>query len=366
MQSGLHTRLATLFLVAAMPGAGATPGNGGTSAPSPGRDACPRGSAAVELGGVAACLEEVAFPAGSLTLAGQWLRPQGSGPVAAVVVVRGSGESSRGNPWTESLAAVLVGEGVGVLIPDKRGSDRSEGDWRTASFEELADDAVAAVEHLAGRADVDGARIGLMGLSQGGQVVPIAGARSDSVAFLINLVGSAAPFVENVRFEMLNAFDERGLAGGELQAASAMLDAALGYVRGTVSWDRYRDALEATERVLGTEVTEAYFIGTRDHWRWDFFRRMAGFDPVAWWRRVDQPVLVLLGEADANTDSRETERRLRAAFAGVEHPDATVRVFEDLGHALWTMDGPAHEHGLHPDVRDALRSWVRRIAQESR
>lgn len=368
MQSGLSTLL--LALLAVTPGAGETSDDTWALEPSPvrdspGRDACPDGSTAVELARVAACLEEVTFPASGLTLAGQWFRPEGPGPVAAVVVVRGSGESARGNPWTESLAAALVGEGVGVLIPDKRGSGRSEGDWRTASFEDLAGDAVAAVQHLAGRVDVDGARIGLMGLSQGGQIVPIAGARSDSVAFLINVVGSAVPFVENVRFEMLNAFAEEGLAGAELEAASTMLDAAVGYVRGTVSWDGYRNALAATERVLGAEVTGAYFIGTRDHWRWDFFRRMVDFDPVVWWRRVDKPVLVLLGGADANTDSRETERRLRAAFGEIGHPDAMVRVFEDLGHSLWTMDGPANEHGLHPDVRHALRSWVRRVTEES-
>lgn len=369
MQSALSIRLATLLvLLGSVPAVGAMthPGNAGALEPAPGRDVCAEGGVAVGLGRVAACLEEVTFPADGRMLAGQWFRPEGSGPFPAVVVVRGSGESTRGNPWTESLAAVLVSEGVGVLIPDKRGAGRSEGDWRTASFEELAGDAVAAVEHLARRADVDGGRIGLMGLSQGGQIIPIAGVRSDQVAFLIDVVGSAVPFVENVKFEMLNAFDEQGLEGAELRAASSMLDAAIGYVRGTVSWDAYREALEATEQVLGSESTGAFFISTRDHWRWDFFRRMASFDPVDWWRQVDQPVLVLLGGADANTDSPETERRLRAAFAEVGHRDATLRVFEGLGHSLWTLDGPVAEHGLHPDVGRTLRSWVRRMTGASR
>lgn len=329
-------------------------------------DACREGSVAVEVGGEPACVEEVRFASGSLVLAGQWFRPQVEDAVPAVVVIRGSGESERGNAWTESLAGVLVAEGLGVLLPDKRGSDESEGDWRTASFEDLAGDAVAAVAYLGGRDDVDGARVGLMGLSQGGQVVPIAGARSDSVGFLIDVVGSAVPFVENVKFEMLNTFREEGLSGSELSAAAVMLDVAVGYVRGALSWGAYRSALTDTERVVGSRITDAYFIDTADDWRWDFFRRMADFDPVEWWRRVDQPTLVLLGEADANTDTEATAGRLRAVFEESGHPDATVRVFEGLGHSLWDMSGAMRDHRLDPEVRRVLGGWVDRVTRGAR
>jgi len=327
---------------------------------------CPRDSTSVQVGGVSACREEVTFRSGSLTLAGEWFQPGGEGPFPAVVVVRGSGDSSRGNVWTETLAGVLLAEGVGVLIPDKRGSGRSEGDWRDADFGELAGDGLAAVRYLASRQEVAAERIGLMGLSQGGEIVPIAGVRSQSVSFLINVVGAAVPFMENVRFEMLHTFREEGLSGERLEASMRMVDTAVDYLMGSISWETYESALGETRAVVGDGITDAYFIHTPDHWRWNFLRRMASFDPVDWWRRVDQPALVLLGGSDSNTDSAESARRLRRAFRESGHADATVLVFEGLGHSLWDMSGPMQEHGLHPDVRRALSSWVRRVTFATR
>lgn len=328
---------------------------------------CPPAASSSRLAGTTpVCVEEVAFSSGDLRLAGQWFAPPGEGPFPAVVLVRGSGESSRGNSWTESLIAVLLDEGIGVLVPDKRGSGHSEGDWRTADFGDLAGDALAGVRYLAARRDVAADRIGVMGLSQGGQVVPVAAARSDSVAFAIDVVGAAVPFLENVRYEMVHTFREEGLSGARLDAATDMLDTAVGYVLGTVSWDAYTAALGSTREAVGDGIADAYFIPTSDHWRWAFFRRLAAFDPVEWWRRTEQPVLVLLGEADANTPTAESAARLREVFAETGHPDATVVVFEGLGHALWDMSGPMSEHGLHPDVRGTLASWVRRVARGKR
>lgn len=315
-----------------------------------------------EVHGVAACLEEVRFPSGDLTLAGQWFTPFGSGPFPAVVVIRGSGASARGNAWTESLAAVLLREGVAVLVPDKRGSGHSEGDWRTADFGDLAADALSAVRYLATRPDVSLDRIGVMGLSQGGQIAPIAAARSDSIAFVISVVGGGVPFLENVRFEMVRTFEEEGLSGPALDAAMEMLDTAVGYVRGSVPWHAYASRLDRTREIVGDRVADSYFIHSPDHWRWDFFRRLADFDPIDWWRQVEQPTLVLLGGADRNTPTERSAARLRRAFDESRHPDATIRVFDGLGHALWDFSGPMSEHGLHVDVARALGSWVQRVS----
>lgn len=328
--------------------------------------ACPEKAEPRELRGTPVCLQEVAFSSADLTLAGQWFTPRAEGPFPAVVVIRGSGESRRGNAWTESLARVLVDEGMGVLLPDKRGSGASDGDWRTADFHDLAGDALAGVRFLADRPEVIPETIGVMGLSQGGQVAPIAAARSDSVAFVINVVGAAVPFIENVRYEMLQTFREEGLSGARLEAAMEMVGTAVGYVRGEVSWEAYETALEEKREVLGQAIADAYFIPTPDHWRWDFFRRMGDFDPLDWWREVRQPTLVLLGEADRNTPTAETAQRMRETFEATGHPDGTVRLFEGLGHALWDTSGPMSEHGLNAEVRNTLGSWVRRVMARDR
>ena len=105
---------------------------------------------------------DVSYLSGSTSLAASLLVPEGEGPFPAVVLVHGSGTSDRSNPWTLAYANALVGQGIVVLHPDKRGSGESAGEWRTASFDVLARDVVAAVDLLVSNAVVDTSRIALM------------------------------------------------------------------------------------------------------------------------------------------------------------------------------------------------------------
>lgn len=317
-----------------------------------------------QVTGVDVCVEEVRFESGRLTLAGQWFTPPGADGVPAVVFARGSGPSRRGNAWSLGFVSLLVETGYGVLLPDKRGSGESEGDWRDADFEDRADDVLAGVRFARSRPEVRGGAVGVLGLSQGGEVVPIAAAKSDEVQFVINVVGAAVPFLENVTYEMRHTFRGEGIEGRRMRVAMDMVETAVGYLRGAVSWTGYTRELEATRSVLGERITSSYFISDSTHWRWDFFRRLEHFDPVDWWERIDQPALVLYGGADSNTPSERSAEQLRRVFKEAGHPDSRVEVFPGLGHALWNTSGPMHEHGLHPDVRDVLLEWLEHVVDD--
>lgn len=84
---------------------------------------------------------------------------------AAVVLLHGAG-STRSNVLRH--AAVLADHGYGVLLLDARGHGESEG--RAMDFGWYGDaDVTAAVEALAAQTDVDRERIGVVGLSMGGE-----------------------------------------------------------------------------------------------------------------------------------------------------------------------------------------------------
>ncbi|MFQ5931692.1 MAG: hypothetical protein ACE5MM_04745, partial [Nitrospiraceae bacterium] len=89
-----------------------------------------------------------------LEMSGMLFVPDGEGPFPAAVFIHGSGTSRRDSHWYLTPAQYLQQNGVVVLLPDKRGSEQSEGDWRTASFEDLATDTVAAVGFLKNQAEV--------------------------------------------------------------------------------------------------------------------------------------------------------------------------------------------------------------------
>lgn len=86
-----------------------------------------------------------------LVIAGHVLAAQLKQPerrILHVVIIHGGGTSQRDNDWHLSMVSYLQSNEVLVLLPDKRGSEKSAGDWRTASFEDLATDTLAAVQYL--------------------------------------------------------------------------------------------------------------------------------------------------------------------------------------------------------------------------
>ena len=84
---------------------------------------------------------------------------------AAVVLLHGAG-STRSNVLDQ--AAVIAGHGFGVLLIDARGHGDSGGRAMDFGWDGDADIA-AATDYLAGRSDVDRQRIGVVGMSMGGE-----------------------------------------------------------------------------------------------------------------------------------------------------------------------------------------------------
>jgi len=112
-------------------------------------------------GDLGAPYETVAFEASEgLTLKG-WFVPSKNG--ATVIVYPGK-------KGTQEHTRMLVRHGYGVLVFDRRGEGESEGDPNALGWG-FDRDLKGALRYLRGRTDVDGPRIGGLGLSVGGEAL---------------------------------------------------------------------------------------------------------------------------------------------------------------------------------------------------
>lgn len=308
--------------------------------------------------------EDVRYESGGLTLAALLMIPveaDSTAPVMprpAVVVLQGSGTSDRSNPWARAIAEELVDAGLVVLLTDKRGSGASGGDWRTADFHDLADDALAGVRFLGDRPEAAADRIGLVGLSQGGWVAPIAASRSDDVAFVVNVSGATVSFAEQSFHEMANTARSAGVSEAQVDAVLSLNRAAGSYLV-TGAWGPYERARNEGLEADWGELAEG-FPGERDAPIWTFLRGVMDYAPMPYWLLVDSPVLVLYGEEDEhdNVPVAESVRRLEHGFASVGKKNAKIVVVPDAGHAF--IDPERRE--LMPAFVEALTGWVRATA----
>ena len=98
-----------------------------------------------------------------INLGGMLFVPYGDGPFPAAVIIHGSGTSQRDSFWYLTLTQYLQESGIAVLLPDKRGSEQSEGNWHTASSQDLATDTRAGIAFLRAQVEVPISDIGVIG-----------------------------------------------------------------------------------------------------------------------------------------------------------------------------------------------------------
>ena len=139
-------------------------------------------------------------------LAGMLFLPEGDGPFPTAIIIQGSGTSRRNNVWYLSVAKHLQEHGIAVLLHDKRGSEKSEGEWVGATFEELATDTLSAIEFVNDQQMFQVSKIGLIGMSQGGWIAPVVATKSDDVSFVVSMVGAAVTTDEQLLHEETSNF----------------------------------------------------------------------------------------------------------------------------------------------------------------
>jgi alpha/beta superfamily hydrolase len=150
--------------------------------------------------------EDVEFPSGDQRLSGTLVFPRESRTIAAIVLVHGSGPSTR-MLW---LAHLFASNGVAALTYDKRGTGQSGGTFvgglaaaTGANLDLLAQDAAAAAAVLSRHPRLKGVPVGYAGLSQGGWVGPMAAVKSPEGDFMIFFSGPVATVCEEAYFSDL-------------------------------------------------------------------------------------------------------------------------------------------------------------------
>jgi dienelactone hydrolase len=256
------------------------------------------------------------FADGGVRFAARLLRPPGKGPFPGVVIVPGS---VRAHVDTYDLWAYFFAvHGFAVLTYDKRGVGGSGGTYEraptVANLRALAADALAGAAWLRRRPEVDPARVGLSGGSQGGWVIELAASESPAVAFAALQSG---PAMTVARQEAYAALTREG-------------------------------ALDPppTETVVGVRLA-----GVAD----------GGFDPRPALASLRIPVLWQLGAVDRRMHTPETVADVQALAAG---HDFTVKVYPGGAHSLRvTRDGLIAQErsspGFVPGLFRDLAAWLR-------
>jgi dienelactone hydrolase len=306
---------------------------------------------------------DVTFQNGAIALAGTLCIPRSSGPHPAVVLLQGSGGETR---WGTNrfIADRFARLGIAALVYDKRGSGTSTGDWKSSSYADLADDALAGIDLLASRLDIDPKRIGLHGHSEGGIIAPIAAVRAPSkVAFIVAEDTVAGLVRDQDVYRVSHAIREAGFTDSEIEHAMAMymlmLDVACGR-------KPYRELETASQPVRAQKWYEWLAIPPADSYLWSWYPKVGNLDSLVFWKQVHVPVLLVYGELDQLVPVDESLAKIEASLDAAKTP-YTALIVPGAQHNLTVRpddNGPFFWWKSAPGLIELVAAWVQQRTSE--
>jgi pimeloyl-ACP methyl ester carboxylesterase len=261
--------------------------------------------------------EDVRFRSGELTLAGTFAVPAADGPVAAVLMLQGSGQTNRDDNAKAlkidifpQVSAAMEEQGLATFRFDKRGVGGSEGDYFGSDFDDRLTDAVAAVEWLRARPEVDPSRVIALGHSEGAMVAARLAAGAAPVAGAILLAGAAQAG------EQILTWQARQIAGS--------LTGASKWVVRLLHIDLIKSQRKALNRIRSSSADVIRIQGRKLNAAW--MRQFMVYDPAPELARVDVPVLAITGDRDLQVDPDDLDRMrdlIKGPFEALRLPGVT-------------------------------------------
>lgn len=324
--------------------------------------------------------EDVTFmnAAADIRLAGTLTYPTKGRRFPAVVLISGSGLQDRNGeamgvnhrPFLV-LSDFLTRNGIAVLRFDDRGYGESEGreSVNSATTRDFAADALAAVEYLKGRSEIDGRKIGLVGHSEGGQCAFMGAADNGDIAFVVSMAGVGVPMDSVLRYQvpaiMRASGGDKELCSEQLALTNALID-----VIGKYSADYVMANHSAIEDSLMPAGPNRLGLTkdalSRSLWTYNlpWMRFQLSYDPVGDVSRVRCPVLALNGDRDTQVDADANLSAIERVLKDSGNSHVTVSRYAGLNHMFQTCVSGAPieyariEETMSPIVMQDVTAWI--------
>jgi uncharacterized protein len=283
-----------------------------------------------------------------------------------VALIAGSGRNNRneevmGHQVFLVLADYLTRKNIVVLRYDKRGIGQSGGNYATATTADFASDAEAAFTYLRTQPKVDPRKVGLIGHSEGGEIAPMIAARDRNVAFIVMMAGPGVPGGQILVEQARSISEAMGMGPEQAQKAAERERDIVAVIKNAKDNATLEKELRAKLDGKVPAARLATIIGRLDS---PWFRYFVRYDPSTALKKVECPVLAMIGEKDTQVPAKQNLPAIRKALAAGGNKDFEVLEMPGLNHLFQpaTTGAPAEygqiETTIAPAALEKISSWT--------
>jgi len=326
--------------------------------------------------------EEVKFQnkEADITLAGTLTLPESGNNFPAVVLITGSGPQDRNETIVNHkpflvLADYLTRRGIAVLRYDDRGFGESGGKFSTATTQDFVTDALAAVDYLLSRKEINRHEIGLIGHSEGGLIAPLAAVKSDKVDFIVLMAGPGLPGEDILKMQSELILKANGADEDYIQKTETLNNEAYNVIKTEKDSMQLREKLDSlfnnylnsfpeNERAKLGKDPEKIFKSQINFITTPWFKYFLTYDPRPTLKKVKVPVLAIDGSKDLQVPPKEDLEAISKSLSEGENKNFKVEELQGLNHLFQTANtgSPAEyakiEETIAPKALDAIGDWI--------
>lgn len=301
--------------------------------------------------------------------------PNSKDPLPAVLLIPGSGQQERN--WEISghkpflvLADYLTRHGIAVLRADDRGIGGSTGNFEQSTSGDFADDAIAGVEYLKSRKEIDPNKIGLIGHSEGGMIAPIAADRSSDIAYIVLMAAPGIGFDESVIFQVLEQLKLEGVSQEDIELQRSWRQKIYGLFKQNLDSATVANKMrELYSELSGDEIKRLNWPQGRLDYEIKrslspWWRFALSYQPDKTLEQIKCPVLAVNGEKDMQVSSGTNLAAIKRALIKGENQNFLVEELPGLNHLFQTAEtGSEYEYGrieetISPDALSLITNWI--------
>ncbi len=304
-------------------------------------------------------VETLSIKSNNIVLSANIYKPKTKGKHPALVLLHGSSTNLKSDYVFD--ADFFAKRGFEVLIFDKRGNGKSTGDYYTSNYDDLIEDAIACLKILNERESVDNSKIGLWGYSQGAMLLSKIITKTDIPSFLI----AKSPEIISVTEAAAYSDSLRVVNSGNLKSNGHIVAESHRKVEEMI---RDSNDYKEVENFIRQNAQKYNFMNQTGLYGnlnidknefYGFYWKGRTENFYSYWKNLNIPTLVLLGERDALVNTEKNELLLDS----LKNEYIETIVFPYANHSLKKTFNPATDSEfdfprLIESYSDNVEKWI--------
>jgi fermentation-respiration switch protein FrsA (DUF1100 family) len=317
-----------------------------------------------------------------IPLAGTLTFPDEGNGFPVAVLISCSGPQNRNEELLNHrpflvLSDYLTRQGIAVLRYDDRGVAESGGTYKTATIEDFASDARAAVDYLKTRKEIDPQKIGLIGHSEGGTIAFLLAGSYNDLAYIVSMAGMAINGDSLLRAQRTLIGRAQGVSDEAIAANEQLINAVTAII-GSHSTEYVMENVDSLSEKLVSEnlIPEALKAGlphtpdvtnsvkqTFTQLSSPEIQSMRRCDPSGALTKIRCPVFALNGEKDLQVPPDMNLDHIKALVKS----ELKIKKYPGLNHLFQHAttgnidEYQVIEETISPEVLEDIAKWIRQI-----